>query len=89
MEPTNHEMTTFISGNDFINIIKSNTCFNLSTGTCIDLILTNKPKSFQNTGVIETGVTDHHFLMFSFLKTSFAKCHQINYVIVSTNRLIK
>ena len=55
MEPTNRVMTTFMSDNDYINIIKSNTCFKTSTGTCIDLILTNKPKSFQNTGVIETG----------------------------------
>ena len=47
MEPANQEMTTFMSDNDFINIIKSNTCFKTSTGTCIDLILTNKPKSFQ------------------------------------------
>ena len=48
MEPTNQEMNTFMCDNDFINIIKSNTCFKISTGTCIDLILTNKPKSFQN-----------------------------------------
>ena len=40
---------------------------------CINLILTNKPKNFQNTGVIETGVNDHHLLIFSFLKTSFKK----------------
>ena len=62
-------MTTFMSDNDFINIIKSNACFKTSTGTCIDLILTNMRKSFQNTGVIETGVSDHHLLIFSFLKT--------------------
>ena len=73
MEPTNQEMTTFMSKNDFINIIKFNTCFKISTGICIDLILTNKPKSFQNTGVIETDVSDHHLLIFSFLKTVFTK----------------
>ena len=89
IEPTNQEMTTFMSDNDFINIIKSNTCFKTSTGTCIDLILTNKPKSFQNTGVIETGVSDHHLLIFSILKISFTKMPSKNYVIVSTNRLIK
>ena len=60
--------------NDFINIIKSNTCFKTSTGTCIDLILPNKRKSFHNTGVIKTGASDHHhFLIFSFLKTYFTK----------------
>ena len=44
-----------------------------STGTCIDLFLTNKPKRFQNTGVIEIAATDHPLLTFSFLKTSFTK----------------
>ena len=48
-------MTAFISENDFINIITS---FKTSTGTCIDIILTNKPERFQNTGVIETGDSD-------------------------------
>ena len=66
-------MITFMSDNDFINIIKSNKCFKTSTGTCIDLILTNKPKSSQNTGVIETGVSDHRLLIFSFLKAPFTK----------------
>ena len=79
MEATNQEMTTFMSDNDFINIIMSNTsilnteCFKTSTGTFIDLILINKQKSFQITGVIVTGVHDHRLLIFSFLKTSFTK----------------
>ena len=49
------------------------TCFKTTTGTYIDLILTNKPKRFQNTGVTETCVSDHHLLIFSFLKTFFTK----------------
>ena len=69
----NQGLITFISDNDFINIIKSNTCFKTSTETYIDLILTIKPKRFQNRGVIEIGVSDHHLLIFSFLKTSFTK----------------
>ena len=59
--------------NSFVNLIKSNTCFKSKPGSCIDLILTNKPKSFQNSGVMETGVSDHHALIFSFLKTTFTK----------------
>ena len=73
IEPANQTMATFMSDNDFIIIIELNTCFKTSTGTCIDLILTNKPNSFQNTGVIETGASDHHLLIFSFLRTSFTK----------------
>ena len=67
IEPTNQEMTTFMSDNDFINVIKSNTCFKTSTGTCIDLILTNKQqKSFQNRGVTETGASDYDLLISHF-----------------------
>ena len=68
MEPSNQIMNTFIiADNYFINIIKSNTYFKTSTGTCIDLKLTNERKIFQNIGGIETGVSDHHLFIFSFL----------------------
>lgn len=36
--------------NDFVNIIRPNKCFKTPGGRCIDIFLTNKPKSFQNTG---------------------------------------
>ena len=35
------------------------------------MILTTKSKNFQTSGVIETGISDHHALIFSFLKTTF------------------
>ena len=73
MKPTNQEMTIFMSDNDFINIIRSNTCFKISIATCNDLILPNKPKRFQNTRVTETGISDHHLFILSFLKTAFTK----------------
>ena len=59
--------------NSFVNLIKSNTCFKSKPGSCIDFILTNRPKSFQNSGVKETDISDHHALIFSFLKTTFTK----------------
>ena len=37
------------------------------------MILTYLPKSFQKPGVMETGISDHHALIFSFLKTTFTK----------------
>ena len=41
--------------------IKQPTCFkNLENPSCIDLTLTNKPRSFQSTFVIETGLSDFH-----------------------------
>ena len=73
MQPTNQILETFLEDNSFVNLIKSNTCFKSKPGSCIDLMLTNRPKSFQNSGVMETGISDHHALIFSFLKTTFTK----------------
>ena len=73
MEPTNQILKTFFEDNSFVNLIKSNTCFKSKPGSCIDLILTNKPKSFQNSGVMKTDVSDHHALIFSILKTISTK----------------
>ena len=47
MQPTNQMLKTFLEDNTFVNLIKSNTCFKLKPGSCIDLILTNKPKVFK------------------------------------------
>ena len=37
--------------------------------SCIDLILSNKPRSFHSTCVIETGLSDFHRMTVSFLPT--------------------
>ena len=49
--------------------------------TCIDLILTNCPLSFQNSCVIETGLSDFHKMIITGLKTSYQKIEPkvINY----------
>ena len=47
----------------FASLIKDHTCFkSVENPSCIDLILTNMPKSFQNPMVIETGLSDFHKL---------------------------
>ena len=61
VQPTNQILKT-LEDNSFVNLIKSNACFKSKPGSCIDLILTNKPKNFQNSGVMEPGVSDHHAL---------------------------
>ena len=73
MQPTNQILQTFLEDNSFVNLIKSNTCFKSEPGSCIDLILTNKPKCFQKSGMMETDESDNHALIFSFLKTTFTK----------------
>ena len=50
------------------------TCFkNPYNPSCIDLILTNCSRSFQNSGVIETGLSDFHKLVIAVMKTTFKK----------------
>ena len=50
------------------------TCWkNATKPTCTDLILTNRPKVFQNTNVIETGLSDFHKMVVTIMKTTFRK----------------
>ena len=56
------------------NLIKDPTCFkNPLNPSSIDLILTNRPKSFIGNTVIETGLSDHHKMTITVLKTSLPK----------------
>ena len=50
-------MKPFCENYSLQNLIKQPTCYkNPSRSTCIDLILTNVPRSFQSTCDIETGM---------------------------------
>ena len=50
-------MKSFCESYNLTNLIKQPTCLkNPEKPSCIDLILTNRPKSFQTTCVIETGL---------------------------------
>ena len=67
-------MKTFCESYSLRNIIKQPTCYkNPSRPTCIDLILTNVPRSFQSTSVIETGLSDFHLMTLTVMKKSFKK----------------
>ena len=58
------------------------TCYkNPGKPTCINLILTNCSGSFQNSCVIETGLSDFHNMIFTVMKTSYRKIEPrvINY----------
>ena len=59
---------------NFTSMINKPTCFkNLDKPSCIDLILTNCSRSFQNSCVIETGLSDFHKLVVTVLKTTYKK----------------
>ena len=68
------EMQLFCTSYNLKNLVDKPTCFkNIDTPTCIDLILTNKSPSFQNTSVIETGLSDFNSLTVTTLKCYFQK----------------
>ena len=46
------------------NLVKEPTCYkNLDNPSCVDLFLTNRPRTFQCTITIETGISDFHKLV--------------------------
>ena len=73
-EVSNSFMEQFCASYNLKSLIKEPTCFkSVDNPSCIDLILTNHPKCFQNSGVYETGISDFHKLTFTVLKTYFQK----------------
>ena len=46
---------------------------NPTNPSCVDLILTNRPRSFQNSCTFETGLSDFLKMTLTVLKSSFAK----------------
>ena len=67
------EIKTFMDIYQLKNLIKEPTCFKSDNPTCIDLILTNTSSSFQNSGTIETGLSDFHCIVVTVLKGGFVK----------------
>ena len=60
----NHSyMKTFSESYTLSSLIKEPTCYkNPQNPSCIDLILTNSPYSFQSSCVIETGLSDFQMM---------------------------
>ena len=50
---------------------KQNTCFKGDGGSWIDLPITNPKFSFMTTNSSETGLSDHHHMKYTILKTKF------------------
>ena len=61
--------SNFLNTYNLKNIVKQKTCFkNPDRPTCIDLILTNSSRTFQDTYAVETGLSDFHKLVVTVLK---------------------
>ena len=82
VEADDQNMKTFCDSYSLTSLIKQPTCYkNPSHPKCIDLILTNVPRSFQTTCVIETGLSDFHLMTLTVMRKSFKKlkARVINY----------
>ena len=65
-------MYDFCESFNLSSLIRESTCYkNPENPSCIDLFLTNSPNSFQNSGVVETGLSDFHRMIVTVMKTSF------------------
>ena len=71
-------MKEFCETYNLENLINDPTCFkNVNNPSSIDVMLTNRKKSFQNSMTIETGLSDQHKMTTSILKVHFKK--KVNY----------
>ena len=70
---TQPDMVNFMSNFSLYNLIKKPTCYKSSEGSCIDLILTTQKRSFQFSNSYETGISDHHHLIYTMFRLSFEK----------------
>ena len=72
-EPTK-AVSDFCEMYNLKHLIKYKTCFkNPTKPNCIDLIVTNRPKCFQDTVVFETGLSDFHKMSITVMKMYYTK----------------
>ena len=70
---TNHYLPDLYDNFSLANLTNSSRCFRTLSGTSIDVFLTNRTRSFHNTAITKTGVSDHHKLITSFFISHFER----------------
>jgi exonuclease III len=75
------EMENFCEMYNLENLITEPTCFKSSENpSSIDIMLTNKKRSFQNSMTVETGLSDFHKMTVTVLKSHFKKKEPIEII---------
>ena len=83
-------MKNFCEIYDLRSLVKELTRFkNPENPSCIDLILTNKLRSFIKTGVIETELSDYHKLVTTVMKMHFPKSKASSLIEVTKSLITK
>ena len=73
-EPTESAVRDFCEIYSCKNLIKDNTSFrNQLKPSCIDLMIRNRPKSFQNFVAVKTGLSDFHIMTLTVMKVFYKK----------------
>ena len=67
-------MSVFCDSYDLRSLIKEPTCYkNPENSSCLDLILTNNPKCFKGSCVVETSLSDFHRMTVTVMKSTFKR----------------
>ena len=69
---TNH-LTDFCDPFALSNLVNVKTCTKSMFGTSLDIMLTNRPRSFYNASAVTTGLSDCHKLILSCLRAHFKR----------------
>ena len=70
MEPDSPALTLFMQLFNLFKLIKTNTYFK-GKSSCIDLTFVNQKYGFKHCSTFETGLSDHHDLVYFMLTISF------------------
>ena len=74
VEANNSAMSIFCDTYNLKNLIKEPTCYKSpNKPSCFYLTLTNKPRNFKHSCVIETGLSDFHRMTVTVMKATFEK----------------
>ena len=63
-------LEAFMQVYDFSTFIKKPTCYQSKSPSCIHLILTNRKSLFKLSNSFETGLSDHHKIVCTILKSA-------------------
>ena len=62
---------------DLENLITDSTCETLNSSSSLDVIFTNKKRSFKNSGTIETGISDLHKMTITTMRVNYHRLQSI------------
>ena len=72
-EPDDIIISDFMNNYGIKNLVKSPTCFKSDSPRCIDLIVMNRTRTFQNTVKVHAGLSDFHAMIVTALKGGYKK----------------